>query len=125
MKGRVAIVAGLPLAAAGMALWDPARHGGPPLCPWRALTGVACPGCGITRAAGALLRGRWDDAVHLHPLVLPVVVQLALVWILALAGTRLRRQPPAWVTPALLAVNGAVFVAVWGLRLGAGSLPTA
>jgi hypothetical protein len=139
MKLARAAVVGLPLVAAGVALWDPARHGGPPLCPWRAITGVACPGCGLTRASGALLQGRFGEAVDLHPLVIVVAAQLAALWIVALVATqraqpqviasraphRPRREPPAWVIPGLVAVNSLLLVAVWSARLVGGSLPTA
>ena len=40
--------------AGGVALWDPARRGGPGLCPYRFVTGHNCPGCGLTRSVGAL-----------------------------------------------------------------------
>jgi hypothetical protein len=119
---------GIPLAVAGIALWDPARHGGPPLCPFRAATGTACPGCGLTRAAGSLLRGRVDEALHVHPLIVLVAVQVALLWVVgvaALVRERPRRPgPPAWVTP-LVVVETLLFVGVWGTRLVTGTLPTA
>ena len=36
-------------------------------CPFRALTGRPCPGCGMSRAFVHLLRGEWTQAVRLHP----------------------------------------------------------
>src|SRR4051812_14423957 len=39
-----------------------------PLCPFALLTGQPCPGCGLTRATLALLRGDLGDAVRFHPL---------------------------------------------------------
>jgi hypothetical protein len=130
-----ALALGLPIVAAGVAAWDPARHGGPTLCPIRALTGVPCPGCGLTRATGALLRGRWGDAIDLHPLILLAALQLAIVWglvVLAFARgalprpvgqhVRVARRPPAWVMPAVLALNAIAFVSVWAVRLSIGSL---
>jgi len=40
-----------------------------PLCPTASVFGVPCPGCGLTRATLALLRGDARTALHLHPLV--------------------------------------------------------
>ena len=42
---------------------------GPPVCPTALFLGVPCPGCGLTRATLALLRGDFATALHLHPLV--------------------------------------------------------
>lgn len=41
------------------------------LCPFRRLTGRRCPGCGLTSAVSAALRGRILQAGALHPLGLP------------------------------------------------------
>ena len=38
-----------------------------PLCPFHALTGVPCPGCGMTRALVAALQGHWGASVYFHP----------------------------------------------------------
>lgn len=40
-----------------------------PLCPSATLLGIPCPGCGLTRATLALLRGDVRGALALHPLV--------------------------------------------------------
>jgi len=54
--------------AAGLIFWD---------CPFHHLTGLDCPGCGMTRAAYWLGRGEVGVAVSYHPFVLP----LALGWL--------------------------------------------
>lgn len=35
-------------------------------CAFRAATGRPCPGCGLSRALAALVRGDWSAAVHFH-----------------------------------------------------------
>jgi len=51
-------------------------------CPFIALTGLPCPGCGMTRAMDALLHGDWSRAVAFHPyapffLVLGIVISFS------------------------------------------------
>jgi len=62
---------GVPFAAA-VALWR---------CPVAALFGVPCPGCGLTRAALALVAGDIEGALRLQPLA-PVLLVFAL-WLAA------------------------------------------
>ena len=47
-------------------------------CPTRFLTGICCPGCGMTRAVMYLCKGDVAGAIHYHPLVftLPIIVVL-------------------------------------------------
>jgi hypothetical protein len=125
------------MAALAVAVWDPARHGGPSMCPWRAVTGVACPGCGLTRAVGALLRGRVGDALDLHPFVLVVALECALVWIASAVALRRGRErtvhspsgpgpsSPRWVMPAVAAANVVLLLGIWGARAMTGTLPPA
>ena len=40
-------------------------------CPVYRLTGIPCPGCGLTRAWRCFLMGEWQLAVRYHPLFLP------------------------------------------------------
>lgn len=47
-------------------------------CPVALLTRHPCPGCGMTRATMALLRGDLHAALHFHPLVLVILPTLAL-----------------------------------------------
>jgi hypothetical protein len=50
---------------------------GAPMCPVAILTHHPCPGCGMTRAAWALLHGDVSTSLHLHPLagaIVPIVV---------------------------------------------------
>ena len=57
-KKRLAAAVGLILAAGlGYAAWVRATGLGVP-CPFHALTGLYCPGCGITRCLSALFAGQ-------------------------------------------------------------------
>ncbi len=103
--------------AAGLAWWDPARRGGPPLCPFAAVTGHACPGCGLTRAAGALLRGRVHDGLALHPLAPVLMAQVALACAaFVMWGTTARHRWQSWSVPVLLTANLALLLVTWVVR---------
>ncbi|CAB5019806.1 MAG: DUF2752 domain-containing protein [Actinobacteria bacterium] len=109
--------------AGGLALWDPARRGGPPLCPYRLVTGHNCPGCGLTRSAGAFLRGRWHEAFTLHALGPVLVVEALLVCLtFVVLGPRLRGRVPSWFGPAVLVANAVALFAVWTMRSSTGQI---
>jgi hypothetical protein len=62
------------LAAAVYAfIFEPGKSGIFPACMFRALTGLACPGCGSTRALHQLLHGHVANAFVLNPLLLIVL----------------------------------------------------
>ncbi len=46
---------------------DPTRHMVTPPCPYLTLTGIACPGCGLTRCLHFLLRGDLARAFAYNP----------------------------------------------------------
>jgi hypothetical protein len=62
-------------------------------CPLRSFAGIPCPGCGLTRAAVALVRGEWGESLSRHAFA-PVLV-LALV-AFAVAAVLPRRQREAF-----------------------------
>ena len=53
-------------AASALAVVDPTD--GPPICPFKAVTGLDCPGCGGTRAAHQLFTGHLGAAADLNVL---------------------------------------------------------
>ena len=91
-------------------------------CPVKSLTGLPCPGCGLTRAAVALVRGEWRESLDLHafaPLLLVAVGAAAFASVLpgaqrasfaALLGRAERRTKAAFLLPAALLLY-------WSVRL--------
>ena len=63
--GIAAIVAG----ASVVAYFDPSASHFFPVCPLYALTGIACPGCGLTRSYHALFHGDIATALHFNALI--------------------------------------------------------
>lgn len=80
-------------------------------CPIRFTTGVACPGCGMTRAWLAVLSGDVPAAFAYHPLFwcVPLVLGLAVSFELA---PRARRA-----CTVVMAALVAAFALVWIVRL--------
>jgi hypothetical protein len=61
------------VGAAYLFFFEPGRTGIFPGCPFRAITGFTCPGCGSTRALHQLLHGRLVAALELNPLLVLAV----------------------------------------------------
>ena len=101
----------------------PGAPPGPDLCLFHRATGVACPACGLTRAAAALSRGELAESIRLHPLLVLVAAELALAWLLwgrSLFGRPLPRRALGLATLS----TAALLVVVWAIRLATGTLPS-
>ena len=92
-------------ATAVVAVVDPNEPGNYPTCPFLAVTGKFCPGCGSLRAVHALTRGDVSTALGLNVLTVLAVVPVVVMW-----GLWLRRSytgaPRRWAAPA---------AAIWSL----------
>ena len=67
--------------------FDPAEYSFYPKCTLYQVTGLHCPGCGATRAVGALAAGRLGDAIRYNPLLIlggPIIA--------AVIAIKLRRE---------------------------------
>jgi hypothetical protein len=106
----------LPLGATGVLVLKGLHPGLPGLsCPLRALTGIPCPTCYLTRATAASLVGRFDDAVALHAFG-PVLAAGLVIWsIQALCTGRL---VPRMLRGWQLAAMGALLLLYWAGRMG-------
>ncbi len=100
-------VLGLAALIAAACLFRPGSTPLLPPCPFRALTGLYCPGCGSTRMLYLLLHVQPGAAFAQNPLamlLLPVVV-FGLIRQLAPGGTRMRpRTAQRWGSVALAVV---------------------
>jgi hypothetical protein len=68
------------LAIAAYALRETGGTGWMPGCVFRKMTGLECPGCGMTRGTYALLHGRFKDAFLFNPVGM-ILLPLALLGI--------------------------------------------
>lgn len=81
------------------------------LCPMVMITGLPCPGCGLTRAVFCLFRLDFSGAFRIHPFIYPIVLYIGFFgW-----NRYIRRQRPGfWLKTLmiLLMVSMIVFY-VW------------
>lgn len=81
------------------------------ICPMHAVTGIPCPGCGLTRAGLRVLMLDFDGAWRMNPFIFPIGI------LLLIRGTYrylLRRKPGKWFslcTAVILA--GLVVFYIW------------
>ena len=88
-----------------------------PGCPFKALTGLDCPGCGATRATRALLQGDVARAASLNVLLLAVIPLALWAWAAWLARSVgwTRPRPPDLPAPIVRAIP-VVLVLFWVVR---------
>ncbi len=106
------------VAGAGLlAVVDPNEGGHYPTCPFLAITGLFCPGCGTLRTVHALTQGDVLTALDRNPLAVALAPLLLVVWVmwgLRLAGWstwNTTRVPARWIWGLLVVVLG-----YWVLR---------
>ncbi len=125
---KVWLLAGvLGLAAfAVLHLWVPSPDIRTSVCLFRRLTGIPCPGCGLTRAFAHLAKGEWRAALRDHPLAPLIAAQLGAAWLAwgaAVLGRSPRPRRLLTRVDAIAAGNAALLVSVWIGRLATGTLP--
>jgi hypothetical protein len=82
---------------------DPNESGHYPTCPFLAVTGLYCPGCGTLRAVHDALHGDVAGALARNPLAVVAAPFLVLAWVcwglrlLGYAAPHPSRLPAAWI----------------------------
>ena len=71
------------MTAAGLSIWE---------CPLDSVFDLPCPGCGLSRATSALLKGRWLAAIHIHPMAPIVAAGGVAVIVIRLQRARVRKR---------------------------------
>ncbi len=102
--------------AAYVAIDNPADGGAFLPCPFRSLTGLWCPGCGLTRATHYVLRGDLVTALRFNLFVMPILAAIVAgwaTWMLRATGRDVGvwRRVPLWV-PGVLTVAAIAFAVV-------------
>ncbi len=97
-----------------------------PACPLRTVTGVPCPGCGMTRLADAVVHGRITDAVRSDAAGVGLLAVLTFLAVTYLVRVVIRKdEPPAWMRSPLLLIGVGALVAIhWVTTIVTGGLPS-
>jgi Protein of unknown function (DUF2752) len=103
-------------AFAFVAAIDPNEPGHYPTCPFLAVTGLACPGCGSLRALHALAQGDVVTATGLNALSVSVLPLLAYLWMRWARRSWRDGSRATAAHPALLWALLFVVLAFWVVR---------
>lgn len=91
------------------------RCGGPAIpCPFHLLTGLDCPGCGITRLLAALSRGDLQEAAHANAYLFYTLPYLVMLIAYTLLKWFKNERTGRWFeAAALLYAAGLVLFGIW------------
>jgi hypothetical protein len=113
----VAVSAAAVGSAAVLTVVDPNRPGHFPTCPFLAVSGLYCPGCGTLRAVHDLMHGDLHAALARNPLAVlmaPLLMAAWVCWGLRLAG--LPAPHPTRIRPSAIWGLLVVVLGYWVLR---------
>jgi hypothetical protein len=91
-------------------------------CGFHAVTGLPCPGCGLTRSVLALLHGHVGESLRLHPMGPVLFCGMCVIVACGFMPRRLRQQIVAGVAAVERRTGVATWLfmlllIVWGLRI--------
>jgi hypothetical protein len=115
--GRPAAAAAAAAAAVGyIAVVSPDVPGHYPTCPFYALTGYYCPGCGSLRAIHALVHGHVAQAFGYNVLAMSMLPVLGYIWVTWLTRSVRGRPKTALAQPAWIWGFAVLVVMFWVFR---------
>lgn len=88
-------------------------------CPIKHLTGISCPGCGMSRAMGCLLRLDLSAALAYHPLCVAMPPVAA-----GLVYCEVKHHPKAGRLLLMLTAISLIAVYLWRLAMGGDAVVT-
>ena len=119
-----ALTAPIAMLLAGVGFLALASEDGPTICPFALGTGVACPGCGMTRGIAALVRGDLASSWRFHPLATLAIFEITAAWMWwAWKRSGRTQRAPGTGVQLVLGLTAVLLVAVWLVRLTSGTLP--
>ncbi|HKS26195.1 MAG TPA: DUF2752 domain-containing protein [Pyrinomonadaceae bacterium] len=88
-----------------------------PSCPFNSLTGLYCPGCGMTRGLHQLTHGHFLEALHFNALMLMLLPFAAYAFVsYALVAARGRGLPMPFTRPPYVKALFWIMMVFWILR---------
>jgi hypothetical protein len=113
----VLVLAGAAAAVTYVAMVDPNEQGHYPTCPFLAVTGYYCPGCGSLRMLHAAAHGQLGEAFGRNPLAFAFLPLLGYLWARwALASARGRPVPSVRFRPWLVWAFIGLVLVFWLVR---------
>jgi len=115
--GHACITFAAVVYASALTLWDPTESQFFPRCLFFSASGLHCPGCGVQRAAHAVLHFRWMDALRFNILSICVIPFLTLAYCRWTARVWFLSKPPMRrPRPTSIRLTVAAVTAFWLLR---------
>ena len=125
-RPRLAAFAALTAAFVAAAFWKPSDDG-PILCAFKNGTGLACPGCGMTRSLAALAKGDLSTSADYHAFGSIVAAGAVVAWVTLglglLTGRNLFPDVSAKTITIAILSAAALFFVYWLYRLWRGTAP--
>ena len=115
---RAALIwATLAAGAVYIFIFEPGKSGIFPGCPFRTVTGFACPGCGSTRGLHCLLHGKVVAAFEFNPLLI-VSLPFLLYALVRYTTAAVHGRPLHWkqVNPKYVWLLVAAILSFWVFR---------